>query len=112
MVQQKTKKKKNLGNSDDTADQIAGQNDDNTLGIIRANLELKHMFIICSLWSFLHNLFQFGAIIKPLNEIGLATFITKQICRFLYFQKISTCLSPPTEKYLFKVQSRSTVLIY
>ena len=111
MVQQKTKKK-NLGNSDDTADQIAGQNDDNTLGIIRANLELKHMFIICSLWSFLHNLFQFGAIIKPLNEIGLATFITKRICRFLYFQKISTCLSPPTEKYLFKVQSRSTVLIY
>ena len=84
MVQQKTKKK-NLGNSDDTADQIAGQNDDNTLGIIRANLELKHMFIICSLWSFLHNLFQFGAIIKPLNEIGLATSITKLKCRFLYF---------------------------
>ena len=78
MAQQKPKQKY-LGNSDNRADQIAEQNDDNTLGIIRANLELKHMFIICSLWLFVHNLFQFGAIIKSLNEIGLATFITKQI---------------------------------
>ena len=69
------------------------------------------MFIICSLWLFVHNAFQFGAIIKALNEIGLATFITKQICHFLYFQNIITCLSHPTEKYLFKVQSRKTVLI-
>ena len=30
------------------ADQITGVNDENTHGIPRANLELKHMFIICS----------------------------------------------------------------
>ena len=30
------------------ADQITGENDDNTLAIPRANLELKHMSIICS----------------------------------------------------------------
>ena len=42
MIQQKRKKNKSLGNSDDRAHQIAGQNDDNTLGIFRANLELKH----------------------------------------------------------------------
>ena len=36
-----SKKKKYLGNSDDRADQIAGRNDDNTLVILRANLELK-----------------------------------------------------------------------
>ena len=29
-------------------EQIVEQNDDNTLGILKANLELKHMFIICS----------------------------------------------------------------
>ena len=43
MIQQK---KKSLGNSDDRAHQIAGQNDDNTLGILKANLELKLMFTI------------------------------------------------------------------
>ena len=43
-----SKKSKSLGSSDDRADQIAGRNDDNTLGILRANLELKHMFIMCS----------------------------------------------------------------
>ena len=37
-----------MGNSDDRADQIAWRNDENTLGILKANLELKHMFIICS----------------------------------------------------------------
>ena len=42
------KKNKSLGNSDGIADQITGGNDDNTIGIPRANLELKHMFIICS----------------------------------------------------------------
>ena len=35
--------KKSLGNSDDRAHQIAGRNDDNTLGILRLNLELKHI---------------------------------------------------------------------
>ena len=39
---------KSLGNSDDRADQKTWQNDDNTLEIPRANLELKHMFILCS----------------------------------------------------------------
>ena len=36
-----------LGNSDDIADQITGRNEDCSLGISRANLELKraHMFI-------------------------------------------------------------------
>ena len=43
-----SKKSKSLGSSDDRADQIAGRNDDITLGILRANLELKDMFIICS----------------------------------------------------------------
>ena len=41
------KKTKSLGNSDDRADQKTGQNDDNTLGIPRANLVLKHRFILC-----------------------------------------------------------------
>ena len=39
---------KSMGNSDDIADQITGGNDDNALGIPRANLDLKHIFIICS----------------------------------------------------------------
>ena len=45
---------KSLRNSDDKSDPKAGRNDDNTLGIPRANLELKHMtyvhiiFIKCS----------------------------------------------------------------
>ena len=34
-------------NSDDEADQITGRNDDYSLGIPRANLELEHMSIIC-----------------------------------------------------------------
>ena len=42
-----TAKKTSLGNSDDRADQTAGRSDNNTLGILRANLELKHM-LICS----------------------------------------------------------------
>ena len=42
------KKKKSLGNSNDRVHQIAGRNYDNTPGILRANLELKHMFIIRS----------------------------------------------------------------
>ena len=42
------KKIKSVGNSDDRADRIPGQNGDNTLGIPTANLELKHMFILRS----------------------------------------------------------------
>ena len=42
------KKIKSLGNSDDIADQITRRNDDYSLGIPRANLELKHMSIMCS----------------------------------------------------------------
>ena len=37
-----------LESGDDIADQITGGNDNNTLGIPRAKLELKHMFIVCS----------------------------------------------------------------
>ena len=67
MIQQK--KIKSLGNNDDRADHKTGQNEDNTLGIPGANLELKHicsyyvhnMFIV---WSFVPNLFQFGAMIN------------------------------------------------
>ena len=51
------KKIKSLGNSDDIADQIMGRNDNNTLGIPRAYLELKH-------WSYVHNLFQFREMIN------------------------------------------------
>ena len=47
LIQQK--KNTSLGNSDYRADQKAVRyDDDNTLEILRANLELKHMFIICS----------------------------------------------------------------
>ena len=42
------KKTKSLGNSDDIADQITGRNNDYSLRISRANLELEHMSIICS----------------------------------------------------------------
>ena len=38
----KAKKIKSRANSDDIADQITERNNDNTLGIPRANLELKH----------------------------------------------------------------------
>ena len=47
-----------------------GRNDNDTLGIPRANLELKH-------WSYVHNFFQFGAVTN--HEIELATLITKQM---------------------------------
>ena len=47
-----------------------GRNDNNTPGIPRVNLELKH-------WSYVHNLFQFGAMIN--HEKGVATLITKQM---------------------------------
>ena len=39
---------KSLGNNDDRADQKTERNNDNALGISRTNLELKHMFILCS----------------------------------------------------------------
>ena len=39
---------KSLRNSDDRVDQKTGRNDDNTLEIPRANLELKHMSILYS----------------------------------------------------------------
>ena len=42
------KKVKFLGKSDDRADRKTERNDDNTLGVPRANLELKHRFILCS----------------------------------------------------------------
>ena len=45
-----------------------------------------------------------------MNERVLATFSTKQIHRFLRFQNIMTCLSHPADKYLFKVESRNTIL--
>ena len=39
---------KSLRMNDDRADQGTGRNDDNTLEISRANLELKHMSILYS----------------------------------------------------------------
>ena len=42
------KKIKSLGNSEDITDQITGRNNNNTLEIPRANLELKHIYIVCS----------------------------------------------------------------
>ena len=42
------KKIKSLGNSDDRADQKTERNNDDALGISGANLELKHMLILCS----------------------------------------------------------------
>ena len=51
------KRKRFLENSDDIADQITERNDDNVLGIPRANLELKR-------WSYDHDLFQFGSMIN------------------------------------------------
>ena len=47
-----------------------------------------------------------------LNEIGLATFIMKEIYSFMCFPNIMTCLLHPTDKYLFKVKSRNTLLMY
>ena len=46
LIQQK--RIESLGNSDDRADQKAERNNDNALGVSGANLELKHMFILCS----------------------------------------------------------------
>ena len=40
--------KKCLGNNDDRADQMAWRNDDNTLGILKSNWEVYHVFMICS----------------------------------------------------------------
>ena len=77
-----------------------GRNDNDTLGIPRANLELKH-------WSYVHNFFQFGAVTN--HEIELATLITKQM--FFCFQNTMTCLSHPADKYSFKVKNRRTILI-
>ena len=51
------KRKRFLENSDDMADQIMVRNDDNALGIPKANLELKR-------WSYDHDLFQFGSVIN------------------------------------------------
>ena len=49
------KKIKSLGNSYDRVDQKTRRNDDNTLGVPTANLELKHMPILC-LWC-VHSMF-------------------------------------------------------
>ena len=58
----KQKKIKALRNRDDRADQKMGRNDDKTLGIRRANLDYVHNML--KIWSFVHNLFQFGAMIN------------------------------------------------
>ena len=53
------------------------------------------------------------------DEIGLATFITKQIYRIkqiflmrhkkhIFHQNILACLLHPADKYLFKVKCRNT----
>ena len=77
---------------------------------LRANLELKHMFILCS--QYVHSMvISIRGNDKSLNEIELATFVMKHVYRFLCIQNIMTCLSHPTDKYLFNVKSRNTILI-
>ena len=69
------------------------------------------MFIV---WSYVHNsvfIISIRCNNKSLNEMGLATFIEKQMYHFLCFQYIMTCLSYPTDKYLFKVNSRNTIFM-
>ena len=59
-----SKKIESLGNSDNRADQITGENDNNALGILWENFELKHVYYMFIVWSYVHSLFQFGAIIN------------------------------------------------
>ena len=75
------KKTKSLGNSDDIADQITGRNNDYSLEIPRANLELKHMSIIYSYHNKLLMWSQFISIWcndKLLYEIGHAIGFLEQ----------------------------------
>ena len=81
LIQQK--KIKSLWNSDDIADQIKEQKD-KTLGIPRANLELM---------SYVHNLFQFGAMIdRPCN------FYYNTDISLYVFSEIITCFSYHADK--------------
>ena len=84
--------KKILWNSDDIADQITGRND-NSLGIRKVNLDLKYCQIFITNFSS----------VQSFNKIGLATFITRQISRILFFRNVMTCLSYTDEKCFFKV---------
>ena len=60
-----------------------GNNDDNTLEIPRAKFELRHMFI---LWSYVHNLFQFGVMI---NRWMKWDFLLRKKCiAFCAFRKL------------------------
>ena len=91
-----------MWNSGDIADQITGRND-NKLGIHRTNLGLKYCQIFITYFNSMHD--------NSLNEIGLATFITRQMSRFLCFQNVMACFSYTTDKCFFKVKSRNTILI-
>ena len=95
---------KSLWNSDDIADRKTERND-NALGIPRTNLELKYFHLFIETLIICSSLVSVRCIDKLLNEIGLATFITKQIFRFLFSQNIITCPSYHTDKYLFRVKS-------
>ena len=75
------KKIKSLGNSDDGADQITGRKNDNTLEISIANLELKH-------WSYLHNFFQFGAVINYWMKEYLQLLVQNKYIAFCIFRTL------------------------
>ena len=100
----KAKKIKSLGSSDDEADQIAGLNNDNTLGIPRTNLELKR-------WSYVHNFFQLGAMINYWIKEYLQLLVRNKHIAFFVFSEHFDFFFNPADKYLFKVKSRNIILI-
>ena len=67
-----------------------------------------YMFIV---WSFVHNLFQFGAMINRWMKYALQLLLPNKNVTFCVFRTM-TCRSHPTEKCLIKVKSRNTILIY
>ena len=62
-------------------------------------------------WSFVHNLFQFGAMINCLMKQALQHLLQKEYVTFCVFRTV-TCLSHPTDKCLFNVKSRITIITY
>ena len=70
-----------MGNSDDGADQITGRNNDNTLGIPRANLELKH-------WSYVFYFCKFGAMRNYWMKEYLQLLVQNQHIAFCVFRRL------------------------
>ena len=62
-------------------DPISERNNDNTLGIPRVNLELKH-------WSCVHNLFQFGAMINYGMKEYLQLLVRNKYITFCVFRTL------------------------